>query len=154
MSQSLVGAALVALSNVCDGASSRDGAGFSQRDWHTGHDLAGRFRRFGAFASERQFKFAQKLARTYRRQLPGLGIDVEAMLAEAFVPVAAPPPVCLGGRLLRTTGKALQVSFAVAEDVVQAWLPRSHVEVEGAGPDVIVTMPAWLAAEKGLSAAA
>jgi len=150
MTHSLVGAALVALSNVCDGANSRDGAGFSQSDWHTGHDLAARFRRFGAFVSEKQFKFAQKLARKYRRQVPGFGIDAEAMLAETFVPIAAPPPVTLMGALMRETEKALQVKFGN----VQAWLPRSKVSTVGDADNLTVTMPAWLAAEKGLSAAA
>ena len=63
------------LSDLCDGAHSVDGAGFSKYDAHFGHVLAQKsYKQFGW-----TFKMtvaAYKLAWRYRKQLAGCGIEL------------------------------------------------------------------------------
>jgi hypothetical protein len=41
-------------------------------------------------------------------------------------------------------------AYLVNDGANDVWLPKSMVEVDGTGSNAIVTMPEWLAKEKGL----
>jgi SWI/SNF-related matrix-associated actin-dependent regulator 1 of chromatin subfamily A len=66
--------AMQILAGICDGASTRDAAGFNRMDTIIGHKLANESRPF----SDGQVALAKRLAWTYRRQLPA---DIVAALA-------------------------------------------------------------------------
>jgi len=55
--------------------------------------------------------------------------------------------VDIAAELRHETGRA----FLIHDGTKEVWLPKSQVEVECSGGDrVIVTMPEWLAKDKGL----
>lgn len=43
-----------------------------------------------------------------------------------------------------------ELAIRIDDGTKKAWLPRSQIEIEPNGRTVIVTMPRWLAEEKGL----
>jgi hypothetical protein len=75
--------ALVALASVCDGAGSRDGAGFSGSDTDFGRDLAAKGQAYGW--TEKQHGAAKRLCHKYRKQLRAdFGFDPDALASEEF----------------------------------------------------------------------
>ena len=70
----LVHTALARLSAVCNFASSYDYAGFNKVDARIGHDLSDR-----PFLSAKQAALGKRIIRKYRKQLEGLGVNIEGL---------------------------------------------------------------------------
>lgn len=155
--QSLAGRVLMAISGICDGARSEDGAGFSGYDAQCGKSLAQGFYDRGRWQSEKQFNLAKKLAIKYRRQAAKFGFVETDIRAEEYVAgevavVKAPPAeVCVVGYVIRSTDKAIQFQQRAGKRV---WLPTSQIlameAIAGSNSDCIARMPAWLADRAGL----
>lgn len=144
------GEALGYLCAICDGARFGDNRGFGGSDTEGGHDLAQKFLRYGSWASAKQLAFAQRMAHKYRRQLLAAGFDMTRIAEEVFVArtTTRPAPtrieVAIRSVKRRTSLAALIVTQAGAE----VWLPLSQCAVT----DTTVSLPEWLAREKGLAA--
>jgi hypothetical protein len=158
MTTSPTGRAIIFLASRCDGASSVDGEGFARFDAQTGRDLAKKLVRFECFASEKQLAFAQKICNKYRRQLDEAGYDLAEIKNEEFVPTeraprVAPANVVIIAKVISmsASGKAIRIS----QSGRSTWVPMSQIisrEVTDTYNVDAFTIPAWIAADKGLSA--
>lgn len=94
---STIQAALAHLAGICDGASSRDGQGFSGSDAEFGRDLARKGEAYGL--SAKQHACAKRLVHKYRKQLGRAGFDAVALAAEQHVALvrAAPSAAAVSG---------------------------------------------------------
>jgi hypothetical protein len=156
--------AILALDGQCDHASSLDGVGFSKFDAEFGKSMASGIRQFGHL-SRKQFPYAQKLVKKYRKQVAALGGDVEKLLAETLpaAPVKEEKPMARVNVLVKSGAEtAAAILVRASEMAPDVWLPRSQImskEQSGEGKwlrsycyiPMVVTIPLWLANAKGLS---
>lgn len=160
--QSLAGRVLMAISGVCDGARTEDGAGFSGFDAQCGKSLAQSFFDRGHWQSVKQFNLAKKLAIKYRRQAVEFGFveadikaeeyaGVQRAAGEAAVTKAPPAEAYVIGYVIRSTAKAIQFQPRAG---MRVWLPTSQIlareAIDGSSTDCVLRMPAWLAHRAGL----
>lgn len=138
--------AMKAMAGRCDGAHSRDGAGFNGRDTEFGHAMAERTFLTGSMA-----KSCVKLLKTYRKtQLPLFGISYESLQDELENPQTITHHeeeiFQFEGVILATTEKAWQVQLTGGKT---CWLPKSRVALDCDG---FFHVPAWIVRQNGLQA--